>query len=78
MMDSTPPLLSVHAAAWRACARAPRAIANLLRRVLRDWWEGMGSDEMAAYLSQSTDHTDYEYRVRRWNENVGRDHMPLR
>jgi hypothetical protein len=76
-MDSTPTLPSVYATAWRSCARAPSALAKLLRRALRNWWEGLGTDEMTAYLSQSADPIDYEYRVRRWNENAGRDHLPL-
>jgi hypothetical protein len=77
IMDHTPPLSPLYTAALRVCWRAIAALSRLLRRALRDWWEGMGSDEMATYLSQSTDPIDYEYRLRRWNENAGRYHMPL-
>ena len=53
------------------------ALARSARAALRGWWQRLGMDERAAYLSQATSHADLEYRLRSWNSVEPRRRMPF-
>lgn len=48
-----------------------------VRDTVRAWWRSLDADDSTAYLSQSVDHVDLAYRIRRWNETDRHGRMPL-
>jgi len=49
------------------------APARRLGAALRRWWPQWRTDPMTAYLAQSADRVDFEYRLRRWHESERND-----
>lgn len=48
-----------------------------LRRALQRWWQRLWMDEMTAYFSEATSHADLEHRIRAWDDNQRRGHVPF-
>jgi hypothetical protein len=45
----------------------PQALARALAG-LRAWWRWQNMDALTRYLAKSSDHRDFERRVRQWDE----------